>query len=316
MAGLPLTGCPCTTPDMNDEQLLRYSRHLLLDEIGIEGQQRLLDAHALVIGAGGLGSPVALYLGTAGVGRITLVDHDTVELTNLQRQIAHNLSRVGLPKAESARQSIAAINPDVQVRALARRADTALLDELVPQAQVVLDCSDNFATRHAVNAACVRHGVPLISGAAIGFDGQVSVYDTRRKLGSGAEPGVGRDVGRDVRPDVRPEVGPAGSSAGPEVGPEVGPGVDPEPGPCYACIFPPDAAFEEVACATMGVFAPLVGIIGSVQAAEALKLLARVGTSLSGRLLMLDARSMQWDELRLARQPSCAVCGPSATGPR
>lgn len=262
---------------MNDEQLLRYSRHLLLDEIGIEGQQRLLDAHALVIGAGGLGSPVALYLGTAGVGRITLVDHDTVELTNLQRQIAHNLSRVGLPKAESARQSIAAINPDVQVRALARRADTALLNELVSQAQVVLDCSDNFATRHAVNAACVRHGVPLVSGAAIGFDGQVSVYDTRQKAG---------------------------------------PQGDAETGPCYACIFPPDAAFEEVACATMGVFAPLVGIIGSVQAAEALKLLAGVGTSLSGRLLMLDARSMQWDELRLARQPTCAVCGQTATGPR
>ncbi len=258
---------------MNDEQLLRYSRHLLLDEIGIEGQQRLLDAHALVIGAGGLGSPVALYLGTAGVGRITLVDHDTVELTNLQRQIAHNLSRVGLPKAESARQSIAAINPDVLVRALARRADTALLDELVPQAQVVLDCSDNFATRHAVNAACVRHGVPLVSGAAIGFDGQVSVYDTRRKVGTD---------------------------------------VSPEPGPCYACIFPPDAAFEEVACATMGVFAPLVGIIGSVQAAEALKLLVGTGTSLSGRLLMLDARSMRWDEVRLPRQPLCPVCNQHA----
>ena len=249
---------------MNDEQLLRYSRHLLLDEIGIEGQQRLLNAHALVIGAGGLGSPVALYLGTAGVGRITLVDHDTVELTNLQRQIAHNLSRVGLPKAESARQSIVAINPDVQVRALARRADTTLLDELVPQAQVVLDCSDNFATRHAVNAACVRHGVPLVSGAAIGFDGQVSVYDTR----------------------------PSASG----------------PGPCYACIFPPDSNFEEVACATMGVFAPLVGIIGSVQAAEALKLLAGAGTSLSGRLLMLDARSMRWDEVRLPRQAHCSIC--------
>ena len=254
---------------MNDEQLLRYSRHLLLDEIGIEGQQRLLDAHAVVIGAGGLGSPVGLYLGTAGVGRITLVDHDTVALTNLQRQIAHNLSRVGLPKAESARQSINAINPDVQVRALARRADEALLDELVPQAQVVLDCSDNFATRQAVNAACVRHRVPLVSGAAIGFDGQVSVYDTRHPSG-----------------------------------------------PCYACLFPPEHAFEEVACATMGVFAPLVGIIGSVQAAEALKLLIGTGTSLSGRLLMLDARSMQWDELRLARQPACTVCGPAASPPR
>ena len=247
---------------MNDNQLLRYSRHILLDDIGIEGQTKLLDAHAVVIGAGGLGSPVALYLGTAGVGRITLVDHDTVDLTNLQRQIAHNLSRVGQPKAESARMSIGAINPDVQVRAIARRADAALLDELVADASVVLDCSDNFKSRHAVNAACVKHRVPLVSGAAIGFDGQVSVYDVRQ-------------------PDA----------------------------PCYACLFPPDAAFEETACATMGVFAPLVGIIGTVQAAEALKLLAGIGKPLAGRLLMLDARAMSWDEVRMQRQPACPVCG-------
>ncbi len=248
---------------MNDEQLLRYARHLMLDEIGIEGQQRLLDAHALVIGAGGLGSPVALYLGTAGVGRITVVDHDTVDLTNLQRQIAHNQSRLGLPKADSVRASVAAINPDVQLRALVRRADEALLAELVPQASVVLDCCDNFATRHAVNAACVRHRVPLVSGAAIGWDAQISVYDTRQ-----------------------PEA------------------------PCYACLFPPDAAHEDVACSTMGVFAPLVGIVGSVQAAEALKLLAGTGRTLAGRLLMLDARAMQWDSVSLARQPDCAVCAP------
>ncbi len=246
---------------MNDDQLLRYSRHVLLDAIGIEGQQRLLDAHALVIGAGGLGSPVALYLGTAGVGRITVVDHDRVDVTNLQRQIAHNLARVGQPKAESARQSVRAINPDVQFTALVERADEALLDRLVPQASVVLDCTDNFKTRHAVNAACVKHGKPLVSGAAIGFDGQVSVYDSR---------------------------------AG---------------GPCYGCLFPPDAAFEEVACATMGVFAPLVGIIGCVQAAEALKLLSGAGTPLAGRLLMLDAMAMHWDEIALARQPTCPVCG-------
>ena len=246
---------------MNDDQLLRYSRHVLLDEIGIEGQQRLLAAHALVIGAGGLGSPVALYLGTAGVGRLTLVDHDTVDLTNLQRQIAHNLSRVGHPKADSARQTIAAINPDVQVRALRRRADTTLLAACVAGADVVLDCSDNFATRHAVNEACVRAGKPLVSGAAIGFDGQISVYDSRGG------------------------------------------------GPCYGCLFPPGAAFEETACATMGVFAPLVGIIGTMQAAEALKLLAGVGTSLAGRLLMLDARAMRWDEIRIDRQPACPVCG-------
>lgn len=246
---------------MNDEQLLRYSRHVLLEDIGIEGQQRLLQSHALVVGAGGLGSPVAMYLGTAGVGRLTVVDHDTVDLTNLQRQIAHDLSRVGLPKADSVRSRIAAVNPDVQVRALARRADAALLDQLVQQAHVVLDCSDNFTTRHAVNAACVRHRKPLVAGAAIGFEGQVSVYDVR---------------------DAH--------------------------SPCYACLFAPDAGFEEAACATMGVFAPLVGIIGTVQAAEALKLLAGVGRSLAGRLLMLDARSMHWDEVRLAPEPGCPTC--------
>ena len=246
---------------MNDEQLLRYSRHILLDEIGIEGQQRLLDGHALVIGAGGLGSPVALYLGTAGVGRITLVDHDTVDVTNLQRQIAHNLARVGQPKAESARETIAAINPDVQVLPVVQRADAAWLARAVAEADVVLDCSDNFQTRQAVNAACVAARKPLVSGAAIGFDGQISVYDSRQA-----------------------------------------------DAPCYACIFPPDATFEEVRCSTMGVFAPLVGIIGSMQAAEALKLLAGVGSSLAGRLQMLDARSMEWTEIRLPRQPACPVC--------
>ena len=247
---------------MNDDQLLRYSRHILLDEIGIEGQARLLQSHALVIGAGGLGSPVALYLGTAGVGRITLVDHDTVDVTNLQRQIAHNLARVGQPKAESARQTINAINPDVQVVAVSRRADAAWLDWAVQSADVVVDCSDNFPTRQAVNAACVAHHKPLVSGAAIGFDGQVSVYDRRQ-------------------PDA----------------------------PCYACLFPPEATFEEVRCATMGVFAPLVGIIGTVQAAEALKLLMGLGSSLVGRLQMLDARLMEWTEIRMARQPGCPVCG-------
>ena len=246
---------------MTDDQLLRYSRHILLDELGIDGQRRLLASHALIIGAGGLGSPVTLYLGTAGVGRLTIVDHDTVDVTNLQRQIAHNLARVGQPKAESARDTVAAINPDVKVTPLVERADAARLDALVQDADVVVDCSDNFATRQAVNAACVAHRKPLVSGAAIGFDGQVSVYDTRN-----AE------------------------------------------APCYACLFPTEATFEEVQCATMGVFAPLVGIIGSVQAAEALKLLAGVGTSLAGRLQMLDGRRMEWTEIRLARNASCAVC--------
>jgi molybdopterin/thiamine biosynthesis adenylyltransferase len=246
---------------MDDTQLLRYSRHILLDEIGIEGQQKLLQSHALVIGAGGLGSPVALYLATAGVGTLTIVDDDTVDLTNLQRQIVHNVERIGQPKAASAAQTLHAINPGVTVHALRERADAARLGELVAAADVVLDCSDNFATRQAVNAACVAQRKPLVAGAAIGLDGQISVYDTRDAAS-----------------------------------------------PCYACLFPPDAPFEEARCATMGVFAPLVGIIGSVQAAEALKLLAGVGTSLAGRLQMLDARAMEWSEIRIGRQAGCAVC--------
>lgn len=246
---------------MTDDQLLRYSRHILLEEIGVEGQERLMAAHALVIGAGGLGSPVALYLGTAGVGRLTLVDHDTVDLTNLQRQIVHNMARIGEPKARSAQQAIAAINPEPRVQAVVARADAALLDELVPDADVVLDCCDNFVTRQAVNAACVKHGKPLVSGAAIRFDGQISVYDTRD-----------------------------------------------EESPCYACVFVPSDDFEETRCATMGVFAPLVGVIGSMQAAEALKLLSGAGTSLAGRLQMLDGRAMEWNEVRVPRNRACPVC--------
>ena len=247
---------------MNDEQLLRYSRHILLDDIGIEGQQRLLQSRALVIGAGGLGSPVALYLGTAGVGSITLVDDDLVDLTNLQRQIAHDLASIGTPKVVSAASSIAAINPQLRVKALQLRADAELLDQLVSEADVVIDCSDNFATRQAVNRACVTHARPLVSGAAIGFDGQISVYDSRH------------------------------SDA-----------------PCYACLFPPDSQFDEASCALMGVFAPLVGIIGCMQAAEALKLLLGLPNSLAGRLQMLDARSMAWSEISVPRDPGCSVCG-------
>ncbi|NDP37553.1 MAG: molybdopterin-synthase adenylyltransferase MoeB [Rhodoferax sp.] len=247
---------------MTDEQLLRYSRHILLNEIGIEGQAQIMASRALIVGAGGLGSPVALYLGSAGVGHITVVDHDNVDMTNLQRQIAHTLARVGQPKVLSIQAAIAAINPDVQVTPVVARADAELLDTLVAQADVVLDCSDNFATRHAINAACVKHRRPLASGAAIRFDGQVCVYDPR---------------------DVN--------------------------SPCYACVFPPDNSLEETRCATMGVFAPLVGIIGSLQAAEALKLLSGAGRPLTGRLLMLDGRSMEFTEVRVARQASCAVCG-------
>lgn len=246
---------------MEDLQLLRYSRHILLNEIGIEGQQRILAGRALVIGVGGLGSPVALYLASAGVGHITLVDDDLVDLTNLQRQIAHTESRVGLPKTESAKEAMRAINPDLEITCIATRADAALLDKLVAQSDVVLDCCDNFQTRQAVNAACVKHGKPLVSGAAIRFDGQISVYDPRSAVS-----------------------------------------------PCYACVFPPETTFEETRCATMGVLAPLVGIIGSMQAAEAIKLLSGAGRSLAGRLLMLDGLNMEWSEIRIARNPQCPVC--------
>lgn len=248
---------------MQDAELLRYSRHILLDEIGIEGQTRIVNAHALIIGAGGLGAPAAMYLASSGVGHITLVDHDSVDLTNLQRQIVHQTRSVGCPKVDSAAATLHALNPLVTVTAAKVRADSAFLDEVVPQVDVVLDCCDNFATRHAVNAACVRHGKPLVSGAAIRFDGQISVYDPRSTQH-----------------------------------------------PCYACVFPPDAALEETRCATMGVFAPLVGIIGTLQAAEALKILTAVGKTLAGRLLMLDARAMEWTEVQLPRNPNCTVCGP------
>ena len=246
---------------MDDRQLLRYSRHLLLDDIGIEGQQRLLDSHALIVGAGGLGSPVALYLASAGVGQITLVDDDTVDLTNLQRQIMHTEARAGQPKVASAEAAIGALNPGVRVRTVAQRADEAQLTELAAAADIVLDCTDNFATRQALNRSCVATGRPLVSGAAIGFDGQISVYDPRRAAS-----------------------------------------------PCYACVFPPTQAVEEARCATMGVFAPLVGIIGTLQASEALKLLCGIGEPLVGRLLMLDARRTEWTELQVPRQADCPVC--------
>ena len=246
---------------MNDTQLLRYSRHILLDEIGIEGQQRLLEAHVLIIGAGGLGSPAALYLASGGVGRITLVDDDTVELTNLQRQVMHTNARIGQSKVESGREALLAINPDIDVVALRERVGPARLLELARSAPVVLDCSDNFATRHAVNRACMQAGVPLVSGAVIRFDGQLSVFDPRRA-----------------------------------------------DAPCYACVFPEDSGAEDVACSTMGVFAPLVGVVGAVQAAEAMKLIVGIGQSLAGRLLLLDGRAMEWTAIGVARNPACAVC--------
>lgn len=247
---------------MNDDQLLRYSRHILLDEIGIEGQQKLIDAHVLIIGAGGLGSPVALYLGSAGVGRITLVDHDRVDATNLQRQIAHTTARIGQYKTDSVVQAVAALNPNVKVIPVTKVADDRLLDELVPQVDLVLDCTDNFEIRHIINRACVRHAKPLVSGAAIRFDGQVTVYDAR-DLSS----------------------------------------------PCYGCVFPESDVLEETSCAALGVFAPLVGMIGTVQAAEALKLLCGIGRPLTGRLLMLDGRNMEWNEMKLLRNHACVICG-------
>ncbi|MEK9720338.1 MAG: molybdopterin-synthase adenylyltransferase MoeB [Quisquiliibacterium sp.] len=245
---------------MDDRQLLRYSRHLLLDEIGNDAQERLLNGTALVVGAGGLGCPAALYLAAAGLGRILIADDDLVDLTNLQRQILHRESGIGLPKVESARRALAEINPQVEVIALQQRLQDDDLDAAVARCDVVLDCCDNFATRHAVNRACVRHKVPLVSGAAIRFDGQLAVFDPRQHKA-----------------------------------------------PCYHCLFPQDREFEEVRCAVMGVFAPLTGIIGTMQAAEALKIVGGFGAPMQG-LLLLDARSMEVQRIGLARDPACPVC--------
>ena len=250
---------------MNDDQLLRYSRHILLDDVGIEGQQRLLDSHALIVGAGGLGSPVAMYLAASGVGHITLADHDVVDLTNLQRQIAHTTERVGQAKVHSAAQALHALNPDVQITPLQNKLDSVQLDVLVRDVHVVVDCCDNFQTRQAVNAACVKHKVPLVSGAAVRMDGQLAVYDARD-----------------------------------------------EASPCYACVFPPNTAPEETQCATLGVMAPLVGVIGTLQAMEAVKLLTGMGSRLTGQLQLLDARDLAWNSLRLQRNPHCPVCGGAA----
>ena len=246
---------------MNDDQLLRYSRHILLDDIGIEGQQRLLDSHVLVVGAGGLGSPVAMYLAASGVGRISLADPDKVDLTNLQRQIAHTTDRVGQNKVGSAAKALHAINPEVRLTLLEKQLLAEDLDQLLSDIDVVVDCCDNFATRQAVNAACVKHRVPLVSGAALQMDGQITVFDARDELS-----------------------------------------------PCYACVFPPTPAPPETLCSTMGVLAPLVGVIGTMQAMETVKLLLGMGSRLVGRLLMLDGRDMAWREMRLTRHANCPVC--------
>ncbi len=246
---------------MNDGQLLRYSRHILLSEIGVEGQQMLLDSRALIIGAGGLGSPAAMYLAAAGVGTIALADGDAVDLTNLQRQVMHGTDAVGRPKVESGRDTLTRLNPETRIVPLHMRLEGEALEREVATADVVLDCSDNFATRHAVNRACVRHRKALVSGAAIRFDAQITVFDLRR-----------------------------------------------DDSPCYACLFPENATLEETRCAVMGVFAPLTGMVGTVQAAEALKLLIGIGETLSGRLVMFDALDASWRSVRLARDSVCTAC--------
>ena len=246
---------------MDDDQLLRYSRHILLPQIGIEGQQRIADARVLVIGAGGLGSPALLYLASAGVGTLAVADGDCVDLTNLQRQTIHRTGAIGQPKVDSARATIAEINPECMVIAVHERLDEGRLADEVATADAVLDCSDNFATRHAVNRACIAARKPLVSGAAVRFDGQLSVFDTRL-------------------PDA----------------------------PCYHCLFPESEQADEVRCATMGVFAPLTGIIGTMQAAEALKLITGIGTPLAGRLLLFDGLGCSWREIRIPRDPACSAC--------
>jgi molybdopterin/thiamine biosynthesis adenylyltransferase len=247
---------------MNDDQLLRYSRHILLPQIGIQGQKALTRSHVLVVGAGGLGSPVALYLAASGVGKLTICDSDTVDLTNLQRQIAHSTDRIGTPKTNSMKRTLGEINPEVDVIALNERMNMSGLLEVVADADVVVDASDNFLTRYAINRACSMRRKPLVSGAVVRFDGQVAVFDLRNVHS-----------------------------------------------PCYHCLFPEDGENEDMRCAMMGVFAPLVGVIGSVQAAETLKILLGIGQTLNGRLLLLDGLSMEWRSIKLKKDSACKVCG-------
>ena len=246
---------------MNDSQLLRYSRHILLPQIAYEGQETLTQSHALIVGAGGLGAPSALYMAAGGVGTLTVCDFDVVDLTNLQRQIIHSTQSVGINKAVSAKQTLQGINPDVVVNTVEERSTEAAMSKLVKVADVVLDCSDNFATRYALNRLCFEHQKPLVSGAAIGFEGQVTVYDFRHPNS-----------------------------------------------PCYHCLFPDDGSETEMRCSENGVFSPLVGMIGTTQAAEAMKLLMNIGNSLQGRLMLLDALNMEWRTIKLSKDPACKVC--------
>ena len=250
--------------NLNDDLLLRYSRHILLPEVGVAGQARISEASVLIVGAGGLGCPVALYLGASGVGRLLLADGDTVDLTNLQRQIGHATAAIGENKADSLARSVLAINPEIEVRPIREALRGSALHEAVAAADLVVDASDNFATRHAVNRACVLFGKPLVSGAAIGFTGQLAVFDSRRA-----------------------------------------------DSPCYHCLFPEHAEESELRCAEAGVFAPLVGVIGSMQAMEALKYLAQVGELLVGRLLLWDGLRADARVMKVPRDPACPVCGPA-----
>jgi molybdopterin/thiamine biosynthesis adenylyltransferase len=245
---------------MNDEQLLRYSRQIMLPQVDVAGQQRLLDAHVLIIGLGGLGSPAAMYLAAAGVGSLTLADFDTVDLTNLQRQIAHGQADLGRAKVASAATTLHGLNPEVRVNVLEQRLADDALAQAVAAADVVVDASDNFATRFAINQACVAARTPLVSGAAIRLEGQITVFSNR------------------------------GDS------------------PCYRCLYD-DIPEPAASCSESGVLAPLVGIIGSMQAVETIKLLAGIGQTLAGRLLTLDAARMEWREIRYRKDPRCPVCG-------
>jgi len=245
---------------MNDDQLLRYSRQIMLPSIGVEGQQRLLDSHVLIVGLGGLGAPVAMYLAAAGVGRLTLADFDKVDLTNLQRQIIHGTEDIGQAKVVSAKQSLEEINPEVEIECLDTLLDERILEEQVEKADAVVDCTDNFLTRFAINAASVATGTPLVSGAAIRLEGQVTVFSGRKG------------------------------------------------GPCYQCLSPADGHADET-CSENGVLAPVVGVIGSIQATETLKVLTGAGESLTGRLLLFDALHMEWRSLKLSSDPGCPVCG-------
>jgi adenylyltransferase/sulfurtransferase len=250
---------------VNDEQLLRYSRQIMLPQLDAAGQQRLLDSRALIIGMGGLGSPVAMYLAAAGVGQLTLVDFDTVDISNLQRQILHGSDDIGRPKVESARDTLAVLNPEVKVDAINLRLEGAALDEAVALADVVIDASDNFATRFQINDACVRERKPLVSGAAIRMEGQVSVFHNER-----------------------------------------------DDSPCYRCLYRDEGELEQ-RCSENGVLAPVVGVIGALQATEAMKVLAGFGDTLNGRLLLWDAMTMEWRSLKLRKDPACPLCGGEKT---